>query len=348
SVSNDRWVWSIDSSGEFSVKSTRLYIDDYLLPALPTRLNLSLRGIEIPTISCPICSSVGESCSHLLFSCNMARILINKVAHWWELDILNLLSYEEWLDWFKVLRLPKGIKDILEVQIVRERIPSSFPRHVFPGDMSPRKSPHGHVAGDRGILSPWIELPGVDPNDPSVNGQLASMQNQPEVIFCMLMRGQRELVELIPTSNLQKMVGDGGKVVEAVEIGECSDCKDNNIESICALSGKSAFPPPVPLLSITQNQRHQFLFISQSRSQSQRSIHQRMRDNRLGESNVFMTSIVGAEIGMYPGAAAFVGNIKGLFGFAFCNWLLPHEVTLMSLQCLHEQILLSVTLTTKG
>ncbi|GJS99233.1 RNA-directed DNA polymerase, eukaryota, reverse transcriptase zinc-binding domain protein [Tanacetum coccineum] len=44
----------------------------------------------------------------------MARILINKVARWWELDIPNLLSYEEWLDWFKVLRLPKGIKDILE------------------------------------------------------------------------------------------------------------------------------------------------------------------------------------------------------------------------------------------
>ncbi|GJS31979.1 putative reverse transcriptase domain-containing protein [Tanacetum coccineum] len=84
------------------------------LDKLPTRLNLSLHGIEIPTISCPICSSAGESCSHLLFSCNMARILINKVAHCWELDIPDLLSYEEWLDWFKVLRLPKGIKDILE------------------------------------------------------------------------------------------------------------------------------------------------------------------------------------------------------------------------------------------
>ncbi|GKE03074.1 hypothetical protein Tco_1391057, partial [Tanacetum coccineum] len=72
SVSNDRWIWSLDSSGEFLIKSTRLFIDDHLLLAvsaptrwvsevpikinimawkvsldkLPTRLNLSLQGIE--------------------------------------------------------------------------------------------------------------------------------------------------------------------------------------------------------------------------------------------------------------------------------------------------------------
>nr|GEV17139.1 RNA-directed DNA polymerase, eukaryota, reverse transcriptase zinc-binding domain protein [Tanacetum cinerariifolium] len=34
SISNDRWIWSLDSTGEFSIKSTRLYIDDHLLLAV--------------------------------------------------------------------------------------------------------------------------------------------------------------------------------------------------------------------------------------------------------------------------------------------------------------------------
>ncbi|GJX84670.1 hypothetical protein Tco_0335444 [Tanacetum coccineum] len=39
SVSNDMWIWSLDSSGEFLINSTRLFIDDRLLLAVgaPTR-----------------------------------------------------------------------------------------------------------------------------------------------------------------------------------------------------------------------------------------------------------------------------------------------------------------------
>ncbi|GJU26011.1 RNA-directed DNA polymerase, eukaryota [Tanacetum coccineum] len=104
----DRWVWSLVSSGEFSVKSVRKYIDDILLPKepvqtrwvkvvpikvnilawivwldnLPTRFNLSSKGLEIPSLLCSLCNVSVESTSCLFFSCSLARQLWNKVFRW--------------------------------------------------------------------------------------------------------------------------------------------------------------------------------------------------------------------------------------------------------------------------
>ncbi|GKC43002.1 RNA-directed DNA polymerase, eukaryota, partial [Tanacetum coccineum] len=85
--------FSQEGSQEFSVKSSRILIDNTILPKaevptrwlrvvpikvnvhawrvcldkLPTRANFSLRGMDIPSIVCPLCNSAVESTSHIFF-----------------------------------------------------------------------------------------------------------------------------------------------------------------------------------------------------------------------------------------------------------------------------------------
>ncbi|GKB94008.1 RNA-directed DNA polymerase, eukaryota [Tanacetum coccineum] len=136
----DRWIWSLEASGDFSVTTARHLIDDHLLPKgdvptrwvkvvpikinvfawrvrldkLPTRLNLSLRGIEISSIMCPLCNSSVESASHLFFSCHVSRLIWKKILRWWDLDENTIDSYDEWLLLLKNIRLPKRLKDLFE------------------------------------------------------------------------------------------------------------------------------------------------------------------------------------------------------------------------------------------
>nr|GEY74001.1 RNA-directed DNA polymerase, eukaryota [Tanacetum cinerariifolium] len=86
-------------SQEFSFKSSRILTDNTILPKaevptrwlrvvpikvnvhawrvcldkLPTRANLSLRGMDNPSIACPLCNSAVESSSHIFFACPLAR-----------------------------------------------------------------------------------------------------------------------------------------------------------------------------------------------------------------------------------------------------------------------------------
>ena len=136
----DKWFWSLDGSGEFSVASVRKLIDDHRMhtvstktrwskvvpikinvhawkvkmDCLPTRFNISRRGMEIDSILCPSCNMAVESTSHIFFKCNIAKEIFRKIASWWDVDYVELSSYEDWLEWLLNLRLSSKHKSMIE------------------------------------------------------------------------------------------------------------------------------------------------------------------------------------------------------------------------------------------
>ncbi|GKC89735.1 RNA-directed DNA polymerase, eukaryota [Tanacetum coccineum] len=91
----DKWIWSLQNSGDFTVASIRKLIDEFTLSEvssstrwikavpikvnvlawkikldnLPTRLNISRRGMDIDSILCPTCGKAVESTRHIFFTC---------------------------------------------------------------------------------------------------------------------------------------------------------------------------------------------------------------------------------------------------------------------------------------
>ncbi|GJW48507.1 RNA-directed DNA polymerase, eukaryota, reverse transcriptase zinc-binding domain protein [Tanacetum coccineum] len=119
--SKDRWRWSLEGCGEFTVASVRNLLDANSLPVvssktrwikavpikvnihawkvkldiLPTRLNISKRGMDIESILCPLCEKNVESSSHIFFTCPISREIFRKVLLWWEIDVVMVSSYDE-------------------------------------------------------------------------------------------------------------------------------------------------------------------------------------------------------------------------------------------------------------
>lgn len=106
----DMWIWVQSSLGEFFMVSTHSLVDGCLLPLDPvatrwvnlgpikvnifswkfvlgrlhTRLNLSRRGMEIPSSCFSICYNGLDSINQLFFSCPVDMTLLEKTMDlWW-------------------------------------------------------------------------------------------------------------------------------------------------------------------------------------------------------------------------------------------------------------------------
>ena len=122
---DDTWAWTIGTTS-FSVKSARHKIDRGFLPdgprtrwnsllpkkinifiwrslrdRLPSRWNLSRKGIEVASITCPICDHGVESAFHTLWDCTLASTAWSCVFKWLHISppiIYNLTGLYDWID----------------------------------------------------------------------------------------------------------------------------------------------------------------------------------------------------------------------------------------------------------
>ncbi|GJT08884.1 RNA-directed DNA polymerase, eukaryota [Tanacetum coccineum] len=86
---SDRWKWDLESLGDFSVASVKT-------DSLPTRFNVSRRGIDIDSIICAICDNGVEMSRHLFFYCCMVRQIVCKITRWWDVLYVDVESYKDW------------------------------------------------------------------------------------------------------------------------------------------------------------------------------------------------------------------------------------------------------------
>ncbi|GJS70651.1 RNA-directed DNA polymerase, eukaryota, partial [Tanacetum coccineum] len=122
----DRYRWSLESDGMFSVASIRKLIDEQRFQevglstrwvksvpskvnitawkiktnALPTRFNLSCRRMDIDSIMCPICNGGVETTSHLFFQCELIKLkgMMEGVFYglWWSIwNFCNKILFED-------------------------------------------------------------------------------------------------------------------------------------------------------------------------------------------------------------------------------------------------------------
>nr|GEW95256.1 RNA-directed DNA polymerase, eukaryota [Tanacetum cinerariifolium] len=136
----DRYFWSLESEGDYSVASIRKLIDEKRfqevgistrwvksVPSkvnitawkiktndLPMRFNLSRRKIEIDTLMCLVCKGGVETTSHLFFQCVLSKQIMRKVSSWWNDDYTDMSSYEEWHLWLVSNRIHNKLKIMME------------------------------------------------------------------------------------------------------------------------------------------------------------------------------------------------------------------------------------------
>ncbi|GJX49933.1 ribonuclease H-like domain-containing protein [Tanacetum coccineum] len=94
--------------------------------SLPTRFNISRRGIDIESLSCVNCDVGIETNDHLFFACNTAKKISKLINRWWDVPFMDINSYGEWRSWIDNVKLPKKNKSMFQEDVAFYEQTSSY------------------------------------------------------------------------------------------------------------------------------------------------------------------------------------------------------------------------------
>nr|GEY16562.1 RNA-directed DNA polymerase, eukaryota [Tanacetum cinerariifolium] len=80
SSSSDRWYCDFNGDGAFRVKKVRSNLDDLFLPSS----DVVTRWVR----------------------CDTAKCIFQRICRWWNLQWVDAQSFDDWLSWFKSVRMP--------------------------------------------------------------------------------------------------------------------------------------------------------------------------------------------------------------------------------------------------
>ncbi|GJX71402.1 RNA-directed DNA polymerase, eukaryota [Tanacetum coccineum] len=113
-------IFALELDKEIKVAVKLEQIDG--LDKLPTRMNLDVRGFDVPSILCPICGEVTKNSDHFFFQCSFVSQVDELFGGWWDIRIPSLST----LHFLKLLENKLESLKLLENQPGDELVPLSI------------------------------------------------------------------------------------------------------------------------------------------------------------------------------------------------------------------------------